>query len=497
MNLPPPAPATTIAAESRMIAYSSGNFGKALVFGGADLTILYLLTDVLGLSGARAAGILLFAALGDLVFDLLAARLVLACRAAGRGYRWTVAMAALPCAAAFALIYAMPALGVQRIAVLAAAILVFRSAYAVVDVPHNALMAQVSRDSRARGRVSGYRLFFSTASALVIAAVLTPMVQQAGRTQQFGALAGTGIAIGLAFATTMLLCVWASGGAGRGTADAPQGDGIRVPLRDPVVLGLGALALLTGFAMPCFGRMLLYLGSYVVGRPESVALLLTALTLGQFGGVLAWTALSHRFATARLLAAGHAVSAVGLLLFGCAMPWPAGQVVCAALIGFGFASVFMLPWGLLADAVDVVEWRHGRRFETGLFAFYLVAVKASGAASTAMIGGVLNLLGYVPGAVQPGIVRIGMVALGLGVPLAGAALALLLLRRFTLDHGRHARLLRAIARRQGATEPVSGLKRGLAKSSGEGETVAGGDALSAQARQSMSRSIAAPAAARS
>lgn len=479
-----------------MIAYSSGNFGKALVFGGADLTILYLLTDVLGLSGTRAAGMLLFAALGDLVFDLLAARLVLACRAAGRGYRWTVAVAALPCAAAFALIYAMPVLGVKRIVVLAAAILVFRSAYAVVDVPHNALMAQVSRDSRARGRVSGYRLFFSTASALVVAAVLTPVVQQAGRTQQFGALAGTGIVIGLAFAMTMLLCVWASGGTGR-AANALRGDSIRVPLGDPMVLGMGALALLTGFAMPCFGRMLLYLGSYVVARPGSVPLLLTALTLGQFGGVLAWTTLAHRFATARLLAAGHAVSALGLLLFGCALPWPAGQVACAALIGFGFASVFMLPWGLLADAIDVVEWRHGRRFETGLFAFYLVLVKASSAASTAMIGGVLNLLGYVPGAVQPEMVRIGMVALGLGVPFAGAALALLLLRRFTLDHGRHARLLRTIARRQGATEPVSGLKRGLAKSSGEGEILAGGDALSAQARHSMSRSIAAPAAARS
>ena len=66
-----------------MLAYSSGNFGKALVFGGADLTILFLLTDVLGLNGARAAGLMLFAVLGDLVFDLLAARLVLHWRAAG------------------------------------------------------------------------------------------------------------------------------------------------------------------------------------------------------------------------------------------------------------------------------------------------------------------------------------------------------------------------------------------------------------------------------
>ncbi|MEJ8629979.1 MFS transporter [Sphingomonas sp. I4] len=331
----------------------------------------------------------------------MAARLVLYCRAAGRGYRWTVAVAALPCGIAFALIYAMPALGVQRIGVLAIAILVFRSAYAVVDVPHNALMAQVSRDSRARGRVSGYRLFFSTASALVVATVLTPMVQQAGRTRHFDALAGTGIAVGSAFALTMVLCAWASGGRdGHAGRSALRGDGIGVPLRDPMVLGMAALALLTGFAMPCFGRMLIYLGSYVVAGPAAVKLLLTALTVGQFGGVLTWTALGQRFGKARLLRAGHAVSALGLVLFATCLGWPVGQIACAALIGFGFASVFMLPWGLLADAVDVVEWRYGRRFETGLFAFYLVLVKASGAASTAMIGGVLNLLGYVPGVPQ-------------------------------------------------------------------------------------------------
>lgn len=480
-----------------MLAYASGNFGKALVFGGADMTILFLLTDVLALNGAQTAGLMLVALVGDLVFDLLAARIVLRWRAEGRGYRWTVAFAALPCGTAFALIYAMPALGLHRGWMLAAAILVFRGAYALVDVPHNALMAQVASDSRARGRVSGYRLLFSTASALAIATVLTPLVQQAGRARHFGALALTGIGAGLAFALTMLLCACASRERDANVqTNVLRGDRIAVPLHDPMVQGMAAVALITGFAMPCFSRMLMYLGRYVVDRPGAVTLLLVALTAGQFGGVLAWTALTHRFCKSRLLRAGHAVSALGLLFFGLCIAWPSGQMASAALIGFGFASVFMLPWGLLADAIDLVEWRHGRRFETGLFAFYLVLVKASGAASTAVIGWVLNALGYVPGAVQPIGVRLGMLGLGLGVPLVGALLAVLLLRRFTLDHDRHARLLRALRRRQAGTEPVRGLSRGLQKSSGEGVPFMGASALSAQAGHSMSRSIPAPAAVR-
>lgn len=485
--------------DGRMLAYASGNFGKALVFGGAELTILFLLTDVFGLSGTIAGWLMLAAMCGDFVFDLIAARLVIRLRQAGKGYRWMVAVAATPCALAFAFLYAMPMLGARQLWMLAAALLLFRGAYAIIDVPHNALMAQLTSDSRARGRVSGYRLFFSTASALVVATVLTPLVQRAGSDHAFDQMALAGAVAGGLFALTMILCAWTSGGGRARPTQREAGlDGIAVPLRDPMVIGMGLLALLTGFAAPTFGRTLLYMGSYVVHRPDLVATLLLALAAGQFAGVLCWTALTGRFSKSMLLAMGHTVSVLGLIAFGLCLSWPTVLLGCAAVIGFGLASVFMLPWGLLADAVDVVEWRHGRRFETGLFAFYLVIVKASGAASTSLIGWSLGWLGYAPGQPQTVTVQTGIVSLGLGIPLIGSLAAILLMRRFALGHARHGRLLNALSRRrQSGADPVSGLNRGLLKSSGAGTTLAGGLALSAQARQSMSRSMAAPAAVRS
>lgn len=487
-------------AEGRMLAYASGNFGKALVFAGADLTILYLLTDLMGLSAIAAGSLMLVALAGDLVFDLLAARLVIRLRRSGKGYRWMVTAAAVPCGIAFAFLYAMPALGLHQMAMLATALLVFRGAYAVIDVPHNALMAQITSDSRARGRISGYRLFFSTASALAVATILTPLVQQAGADKAFDRLAMTGLGAGLLFILTMILCALTSS-SGQRRPEALRRDGIGIPLRDPMVMAMGMLALLSGFAVPSFGRMLLYIGNYVVGRPDLVPTLLLAMTVGQFAGVLSWTAMTGRFAKSLLLMAGHGVSVAGLLLFAACLSRPDALVGCAALIGFGMASVFMLPWGLLADAVDVVEWRHGRRFETGLFAFYLVVVKASGAGSTALIGWTLGGLGYAPEQVQSSAVQAGMIGLGLGIPVVGSLCAIVLMRHFAMGHARHARLLTALAwrseRDQSGADPVSGLKRGLEKSSGEGTTLTGGLALSIQARQSMSRSMAAPAAVRS
>jgi GPH family glycoside/pentoside/hexuronide:cation symporter len=274
-----------------------------------------------------------------------------------------------------------------------------------------------------------------------------------------------------------------------------------VPLRDPLVLGMGLVALITGFAAPTFGRMLLYVGTYVIEQPELVGALLLAMTVGQFVGVLVWTALTARYDQSVLLAAGHGVTAVAFSLFGLCLGHVDLLLPCTVLIGFGLASVFMLPWGLLANAVDFVALRHGRRFETGLFAFYLVVTKASGAAATVLIGWVLGGLGYVPGAVQGPAVEAGMMAFGLGVPFAGCLCAIVLLRRFDLGAARHARVLEVLRTgrrlRQSGAEPVSGLKRGLVKSSGAGVTLAGGAALSFQARHSMSRSIEAPAAVRS
>lgn len=492
------------AGEGRLLAYASGNFGKALLFSGADLTILFLLTDLLNLSPVTAGSLMLVALAGDLVFDLLAAQLVIRLRRSGKGYRWMIAAAALPCGAAFALLYALPAMGVRQIWVFAGALLVFRGAYAVIDVPHNALMARMTSDSRARGRVSGYRLLFSTTSALTIAIVLTPLVQQAGASHGFDRLAITGLVAAVLFVLTMTASATTSGG---GTTAPPDRDGIVIPLRDPMIVGLAVLAVITGFAAPTFGRMLLYIGTYVVHRPDLVRTLMLALTMGQFLGVLGWTAMTNRFSKTSLLAAGHAVSATGLLLFGLCLPWPEALMACAMVIGFGLASVFMLPWGLLANAVDFVAWRHGRRFETGLFAFYLVVVKASGAASTALIGWTLGWLGYVPDTEQTVPVRAGMLGLGLGISILGSLGAILLMRRFNAGHATHARLIAALAHRnrragrpqvdQSGADPVSGLNRGLAKSSGDGVALDGAIALSVQARHSMSRSIAAPAAVRS
>jgi len=410
-----------------------------------------MLTDLLGISPATVSALMLVVFAGDLVFDIASGLLASWALARGFGYRRVIALGAAPCGAAFALLYSLPALGHPRIGVLAAILLIFRAAYAIVDVPHNSLIARVARDSHARGRTSGYRLFFSSLAGLAIATILTPSVGQAARLGMTGKLAVLGIVAGTVAGAALWLAAWSSArdrgdGGEAGLAASPTRITL-FPRPDRLLAAMALVSFVTGFAMPMFGRMTLYLATYVLDRPAFASRILLAVTLGQFPGVLLWTWLVRFGEKTTLLALAYAVAIAGILLFALAGAHPALLVGAAALAGAGLAGVFMLPWGIMADVIDFAEFHHRERRETATFAAMLVILKASAAASVSVIGGVLGQLGYVPGIRQAPAVLWGMKALAFGVPIIGGGAAILVLLRLSVGHRAHARVLRALAAR--------------------------------------------------
>ncbi|WP_343615673.1 MFS transporter [Novosphingobium sp.] len=438
----PPAPAWR--RDLPLVTYSAGNFGKNLLLSSVDVTLLFMLTDILGLSPVAVGQLMLAVLLGDLIFDIGSGVLASWAQPYGFDYRRIIAWGALPCSAGFALLFALPALDWHSGVLIAAILLGFRGAYAIIDVPHNSLLARVAPGSHARGRASGYRLFFSTLASLATALVLAPAVMQAAHRGQPLRLA----LIGAAGGALACLALWISAMRWRRSEREPA-PAIHamalLPRFDPLFLAVACIALITGFAMPMFGRMTFYLASYVYDQPALASRLLLAVTLGQLPGVLLWTWGVRHAEKTTLLALSHALTILSIALF--AMVGPGWLIPAAGLIGLALAGVFMLPWGIVADAVDFAQMRHGTRRETAAFAAVLVMIKASGAASIGLIGWTLGHLGYVAGAAQPPSVVMGMKIMGLGVPVLGSAVAILLLTRMSLGHARHASVLRVLNRR--------------------------------------------------
>ena len=445
-------PAAQIHHDRHIIGYASGNFGKAIILGSIDITLLFLLTDILGMPARHASLLMLVVFAGDLVFDLAAGVIAVHAGRRGIGYPRLIALCVLPCAAAFAALYALPLLQVRTFAAIAVLLLTVRCTFSLIDVPHNSLLARVTCDSHARGRASGYRSLFSAAASIVVATVIAPSMNVAAGLAMPPRLAWLGAGAAVLFCVTLLLAAWSARAASSGQAGNPRAAGTGLlPRPDRLFGAFAAVAIITGFALPMFGKTMLYWCTYVLHDAAFAGRLLLALAASQFVGAAWWLALVRHHDKTRLLALGHAIAALGILLFGACGSHRGALLACTALAGIGLSGVFMLPWGILADIVDFAELRHGERRETVAFAAVLVLLKASGAAALATIGWTLARLGYVPGAVQPPDVVLGLRWLAWGVPVLGSVLAIGILVPLDIGHARHARVRRANAWRRQRT----------------------------------------------
>jgi GPH family glycoside/pentoside/hexuronide:cation symporter len=292
--------------------------------------------------------------------------------------------------------------------------------------------------------VSGYRTLFSAAAGVVVATVIAPAMDVAGGHATPVRMAWLGGGAGVLFCAMLLLAAWSSHAVGIPWRAAPRSaSGGLLPKPDRLFGAFAAVALVTGFALPMFGKTMLYLCTYVLRDAAFAGRVLLTLALSQIAGATLWTALVRRHDKAALLAASHAIAAAGILSFAAAGEHRVLLLACAALAGIGLAGVFMLPWGILADIVDFAEFRHRERRETVAFAAVLVLLKAGGAAALATIGWTLERLGYAPGAMQDPAVLLGMRLLAFGVPVLGSAVAIAVLVRLDVGHARHARVVRA------------------------------------------------------
>lgn len=446
-------PLTTCAAQlksdRRVVGYASGNFGKAIFIGSIDVTLLFLLTDIVGMPSSQVSLLMLVVFLGDLMFDLGAGLLAARLERRGIGYPCLIACGVLPCACAFGALYALPLLRLDDFVLVATLLLLLRGTFALIDVPHNSLLARVTQDSHARGRASGYRTLFSSAASVVVATVIAPAMNVPDTGNAPLRMAWLGGAAGLLFCISLLLAAWSS----RATGDARRlaGDARTAglwPRPDRLFVSFAAVAVITGFAIPMFGKTLLYFCTYVLGEPDFTGKVLLTLALSQIAGATLWIALVPRYDKTILLAMSHGVTALGLTLFACAGQEHLLLLAYTAMAGIGLAGVFMLPWGILADIVDFSEFRYRERRETMAFAAVLVLLKASGAAAFATIGWVLGQLGYVAGAVQSTAVLLGLKLLACGVPILGSLLAITILLRLDIGHALHARVRRVNGLRQ-------------------------------------------------
>ena len=415
------------------VLYASGNLGKSLLWTSLEYLLLFYLTDLVGLPPATAGLMILASLAWDGAINPLIGYWLDLRASQGRDYGPFLRCAPPAAALLFVAIFCQPfGPGDQAVIYLFVILFAFRTAYALLDVPHNGLLAFLPVDVSTRTNMAGLRYFFSSLGGLLIAVSAAPLVLQVADEDRI-----TDLRFFAAFAGLLLcLTVWQSlGPARQASAERERCVTPVSPLRfltailksPPAILYLG-LAAVFASTTPLFGKMLPFLVRYVHNDSASIAEILAAMTVGQMLSMPVCTSLARRLG--RLPVGAVCLLAIPVLLLCVRLEAQmlAGYFwLVSAAFGFLLGGAIMIVWATSGDITNDISLRATIRTDAGLIAFLTLVQKAGIGIGAMLAGTLLANGGFQSGAPQSPEAQDVIETLGFVLPSIGAVICAILL----------------------------------------------------------------------
>ena len=363
--------------------YGIGAVGTGVFTTLPGLLLLYYLTDVLAVSAGLAAALLVVPKAWDVILaPLVGAWSDRSASRSGSRSRWLVAGAvALP--PAFALIFLSPFTGDAGGLWAGWWFLVAASAFALFQVPWNALPAEMTELPEERTRIMTWRIAF-LAAGILVAGGLGPLIAQFEGEE--GTRAGYA-AMALVLAGVMLAALLTCARATRGVSSRPSAEhlGLVAALRrtsgSRAFRLLAAAYVLQALAVAILLAGAPYIATYRLDDAGLTAALFVALVAPSLAVMPLWRRAAERFGKAPALLFATAAFAAGVVALGVSAANGAvvPSVALCALLGAGFAGLQLLPFSLLPDVIAADEARTSSR-PAGAFTGLWSAGETAGAA---------------------------------------------------------------------------------------------------------------------
>jgi len=366
-----------------VLGFSRVHVGKSLLWAGEDSLILYIMIRFLALSPALAGTIFLASSLWNALCDGFIGTLIHRC---GRAKRWLPAVtggAILAASLGFAMLPLLPAHAPWTVA---GVLLLIRTSYALVDVPHNGLTRSLARNGQhlksAQIRAGG-----AAGAALIVGAVCAGLLGSSSPARTtaallVGSIAGTGLLL-MAPLPRLLAAEPPDRDA---SAGKPSGRTMSPALWHycgATMLGLTGLGTM--------GKALLHLHGPGAGVIETGIMLIIVMRLASIG---IWPSIARRLGSRSALALAYLTCAIATL----ALPLAAqasGPALLMALGLFGLASggVTVVGWAVLSEVLGAGDPRDRDTAYTAAFGLFTMSMKVALGLSAALVGGWLAVSG--------------------------------------------------------------------------------------------------------
>lgn len=412
--------------KARLLLFAFGDFAFNLFWQSVMLFLLFYYTDALDIPIGVAATTYLVASVWDGIANFAAGVLVDR-RHSSLRFGAILVAGAVPLGLCFGLIYMPPiGSGALLVASVLGAHLLFRTAYAAVNVPYLAMSARISADPGDRAFVAGMRMLFGTAAAVLVALCTVPV----GRwlTGSTASQAYFGAAILFATIGAIILIVVGLTYRECALVERPMPRSVKAALvslagnRAYVTLSAAMMAMIV--AITVLNKSVLYYFKYLLNDPEAGQLALASMGIVSGIAIPLWMLLGRVIGMRALWLIAAGLGMLGLLLFGAVDVHRTG-LMQIFLIGMqvmivGLNFVF---WAMLPNTIEYGEQATGFHVEGTVFGVAALLQRISIGIATAILGWSFWSVGFVPNVEQSSATLSGMRTTVVLVPLVFLALS--------------------------------------------------------------------------
>lgn len=381
-----------------LLLFAFGDFAFNLFWQSIMLFLLFYYTDALSISIGVAATTYMVASIWDGIANFIAGILVDRMHDRFRYGRLLIA-GAIPLSLTFMLTYTPPpAKGGWAVAMVFVAHLLFRTAYAGVNVPYLAMTARISADPGDRAFVAGMRMLFGTAAAALVAIGTIPVGQWLTGSSAAQAYFGAAVLFA-AIACAILLLVGATYKEGT-QPHRPMPNDLRALIlslarnRGFVALNAAMMAMIVAVTM--LSKSVLYYFKYLLDNPEAGQLALASMGVVSGIAIPLWMALGRYVGLRALWLIATGLGMISLLIFS-VVQFDSTRAMQLFLINMQVVSVGLnfVFWAMLPNTIEFGERATGLHVEGAVFGMAALLQRIAIGIATAILGWSFDSAGYI------------------------------------------------------------------------------------------------------
>jgi GPH family glycoside/pentoside/hexuronide:cation symporter len=383
----------------RLLLFAFGDFAFNLFWQSIMLFLLFYYTDALVLPIGVAATTYMVASIWDGIANFVAG-IVVDRKHDHIRYGPLLVAGAIPLSVTFVLAYFPPPWpGAGAVAMVLLAHLLFRTAYAAVNVPYLAMTARISANAGDRAFVAGMRMLFGTLAAVTVALCTIPL----GKWLTGSSAAQSYFGAACLFAALAALILMLVGATYREAAQPhrPLPGSVAATLsslvRNRAFVTLNAATMAMIVAMTVLSKSVLYYFKYLLNDPHAGELALASMGVVSGIAIPLWMLIGRYVGLRSLWLMAAAVGMVALLVFG-AVQLNGARAMQLFLIGMQVVSIGLnfVFWAMLPNTIEYGERATGLHVEGAVFGMAALLQRIAIGVATAILGWSFASAGYVP-----------------------------------------------------------------------------------------------------